>query len=265
MPTLQKFHSNKKPIILITTSNAKDSRLGDVMGDTDVIYSDKATTLAIIRAGAIPLCMPTCRPYELDDLEMYMDLVDGIVLSGAISNVSPSLYAEVPVDAADTGVDELRDRTDMELVKRAYERKMPILGICKGMQLMNVALGGTLHQEILPQDGISVSHNISGKRTQVTHEANMVSGSLLQSIFKRPKVGLNGGHQQAVNRLSGRLQASLIAEDGIVEAYEGKDHPFLLGIQFHAELLELSEPHLAIFKRFADATRSYRLQAHKES
>jgi putative glutamine amidotransferase len=263
MQTLQKSPSNKKPVILITTSNINSPELGGIIGDTDIAYADKATAQTIAKAGGIPLYVPTSQLFDPGDLEVYVGLADGFVLPGADSHINPALYGEV-AEADNAIIDDQRDQIDIQLVRLAHERKMPLLGICKGMQIMNIALGGTLHQKIPSQSKLSVDHSIPKRRTFVTHEAILADGSFLKGIFGSSKLGLNGGHQQAVNQLSSDIRASAIAEDGIVEAYEGINYPFLLGIQFHAELLESSAPHLAIFKRFIEAASAYKLNKSKE-
>lgn len=259
MQTLQKSLSSKKPVILITTSNITSTKLAPIIGDTDIAYADKATAQAIMKAGGIPLYLPTFQSPNLRELEMYVGLADGLVLPGADSHVSPTLYGELLRDT-DATTDSHRDHIDIQLVRLAHKRNMPLIGICKGMQIMNVALGGTLYQSIPTDNKAFVSHSIPQKRTQVTHTATLVNGSLLKELFKKSNIGLNGGHQQAVHKLSSDVQASAIAHDGITEAYEGRNYSFLLGIQFHAELLfESSGPHRAIFTRFIEVAKTYKL------
>jgi putative glutamine amidotransferase len=257
MQTSQKSLSNSKPVILITTSNVTDLKLADIVGDTDIAYADKATAQAIIKAGGIPLYLPTFQTPRLSDLEVYIELADGLVLPGADRHVSPALYGGV-IGTDDVMVDSQRDEIDIHLAHLAHSRKMPLMGICKGMQIMNVALGGTLYQSVSADGRTSVSHSIPRKRTQITHEATLAEGSFLKELFKSSKIGLNGGHQQAVHKVSSDVQASAVADDGIVEAYEGKNYPFLLGIQFHAELMRSSKPHRAIFAHFIEASKTYK-------
>lgn len=265
MQTLLKSLSSKKPFILITTSNVNNQKLDDVTGDTDIAYADKATAQTIMKAGGIPLYVPTLRSLTADDLETYIELADGLMLPGADTHVNPTLYGAMTIGADDARIDHQRDHIDIQLVRLAYERKIPLLGICKGMQIINVALGGTLHQRIVSHSKQPVDHSIPGRRTYVTHEAALADGSRVKEIFGSSILGLNGGHQQAVNRLADYLRPSAIAKDGIVEAYEGMDYPFLLGIQFHAELLESSRAHRMIFKYFIDAAKSYKLNRSREA
>ena len=243
----------------MTASNITDLSLADITGDTSITYSDKATTLAVIKAGGIPLYVPTTQLLTSDDLQVYLEMADGLVLPGANSHVNPATYNESATDTAGGRIDNQRDKIDIQLIRLAYKRKMPLIGICKGMQIMNVALGGTLHQKIPNRNNTPVSHSIPQRRTYVTHEATLSPKSFLKELFNGSKIGLNGGHQQAVNQLSDSLQASATAEDGIIEAYEGREYPFLLGIQFHAELLEHSDAHRIIFKRFVEAAATYKL------
>ena len=194
MQTLPPSLSSKKPVILITTSNITSHSLGKLIGDTDIAYADKATAVAIIKAGGVPLYVPTSEQLTADNLKVYLEVADGLVLPGANSHVSPAAYNEPPVDNANRRTDGQRDKIDIQLIRLAYGRRMPLIGICKGMQIMNVALGGTLHQKI-PENG--VNHSTPQRRTHVTHEATLIAGSVLRQLFASSKIGLNGGHQQA--------------------------------------------------------------------
>jgi putative glutamine amidotransferase len=145
----------------------------------------------------------------------------------------------------------MRDRIDILLIKKAYEKKIPILGICKGAQIINVALGGTLYQNIVRDKKDAFDHNIrKGSRADFTHNATLEKNSLLYKIFKRKTIKVNGGHQQAVKTLPSSLISIAKAEDNIIEAFEGKNNPFLLGIQFHAELQSFDSKYFKIFSEF---------------
>jgi len=243
----------KKPIILITTSNVNSSALEPVIGDRDIMYSDKASAQAVINAGGLPIYVPTVTTESFSDLEAYVAMADGIFITGADTNTNPLYYGERPTHFKGR-IDDERDRVDIELIKMAYERKIPLLGVCKGMQVMAVALGGTLYQDTLLQHPGAFNHDVSKtSRSNFTHVASLTEGSRLRTIFGKETHLLNGGHQQAVKTLPGSLQPVAVADDGVVEAYEGVDYPFLLGVQFHPELRSFDKPFAHIFDEFVAA------------
>lgn len=240
----------KKPKILISTSNANSPDLSNITGDTEIIYSDKATSDAVVKAGGLPFYIPSISNIGKTELESYLANAVGVLLTGADTNTNPLYYGESPTHLKGR-IDDERDQIDIELTKMAYQRKLPILGICKGMQIINVALGGTLYQNITSQCPSCFDHDIKKtNRSNFTHKAKLANGSILKRIFNKDVVYINGGHQQGVKDLSKKLKAVAVAEDRIIEAYEGISYPFLLGVQFHAELRLFDPPFSEIFKVF---------------
>ncbi|HZM63908.1 MAG TPA: gamma-glutamyl-gamma-aminobutyrate hydrolase family protein [Candidatus Saccharimonadales bacterium] len=241
-----------KPRILITTSNISSPKLGSITGDTDLIYSDTISAQAVIKSGGMPVYMPAIAVLTEEDLKAYLETVDGVLFTGADTEVNPVYYDEKTTHQKGR-VDDEKDKVDLLLARLAYANKLPMLGICKGMQLINVALGGSLYQDVTAQHAGRVTHALRGKRSQITHDAQLAEGSLLKHIFKQQKVGLNGGHDQAIKTLANALHPAAMADDGIVEAYEGKDYPFLVGVQFHIEL-RAEEPQIAgLLRSFVNA------------
>lgn len=240
----------KRPKILISASNVNSPDLSNITGDTEIIYFDKATADAVVKAGGLPFYIPSVSSVGKEELELYIVNADGVLLTGGDTNTNPLYYGESPTHLKGR-IDDERDQIDIELIKIAYQRKLPILGICKGMQITNVALGGTLYQNISSQCSNCFDHDIKKtNRSNFTHKAKLTSGSILKRIFNKDVIYINGGHQQAVKDLSKKLKAVAVAEDRIIEAYEGISHPFLLGIQFHAELRLFDPPFFEIFKMF---------------
>jgi putative glutamine amidotransferase len=245
----------RKPTILISTSNLSSSALEPLAGDTDIIYSDRATAATIIQAGGIPLYLPSVA--ELDDgmISAYLALADGVLITGADTNTNPLYYGEMATHLKGR-IDDERDRVDIMLIQQAYQRKLPIMGICKGMQIINVALGGTLYQNLATQRSEGLDHDIrKTSRSNLSHRVHVEKDSLFFDIFKREDCSLNGGHQQGVKDLSKQLKAVATAADGIVEVFEGVKYPFLLGVQFHPELRQFDKSFAEIFRRFISATK----------
>lgn len=243
-----------KPIILIPTSNVVSDALEAVTGDTEILYSDQRSAAAIIKAGGLPVFIPTLDTPDKATLEQYLDMADGIFLPGEDTSTDPECFGEANTHTSGR-VDSERDRSDVELVKAAYARKLPMLGICKGMQIINVALGGTLYQDVTQQHPSSIDHDVRGGRTSFTHQASLASGSRLGKIYKDGIIRLNGGHQQAVKQLSEKLTGVAVSDDGIIEAFEAIDYPFLLGTQFHLELQVPDTTAAAVFAAFITAAK----------
>lgn len=228
--------TNYEPRILITMSNIDSLDLSKIIGDRAIGYSDHATAQAIIKAGGMPLYMPTSTHLSPATINHYLDSADGIMLTGADTNVYPGHYDEVLAAPDNARIDNARDCVDIQLAIQAYEQRIPMLGVCKGMQIINVGLGGSLYQDVASTHS-TVAHSSHGMRREFTHTATLHEGSFLARIFQSDQLQLNGAHSQAIKELSPKLRASATAADGIIEAYEGIDHPFLLGAQFHPELL----------------------------
>ncbi|HTE22252.1 MAG TPA: gamma-glutamyl-gamma-aminobutyrate hydrolase family protein [Candidatus Limnocylindria bacterium] len=245
----------KKPKILISMSNVTSPSLEEIVGDVEILYSDRAAATAIIKAGGLPIYMPSLIDLSEDDLSRYINIADGVLIAGEDVGTNPAYYGEDVLDKA-ARLDDERDQTDIRLVKLAYQKKIPMLGLCKGMQIINVALGGTLYQDIASQYPGAINHDAKNSRTKFTHRATLKEESVLKSIFGGDKLRVNGGHRQGVKELSKQLTAVATASDGIVEAFEGSNYPFLLGVQFHPEIRLFDPQFMEIFNRFVSFAKS---------
>ena len=208
---------------------------------------------AVLDAGGLPIIIPIIRNEE--DAERYLDTIDGIIFSGGI-DISPLNYDENPLKEINR-MSSVRDNYEIMLFKKAYERKMPILGICRGSQLMNVCLGGNLYQDINIQVGDSLGHSPSSMAgDEFFHSSKIEKDSNFYNIFGEKKILVNSFHHQAIKDLGNNLKAVAYAEDGIIEAIEATDERFMLGVQFHPE--ELQRKHkefLGIFKALVGAAK----------
>ena len=211
--------------------------LGDRVTDgTQSDYSD-----AVVRAGG--------RPYLLTSRavlspEAVLAPLDGLLLTGG-GDIDPARYGESPIDAT-SGVDPERDEAELGLLAAAREGGLPVLGICRGCQLLNVALGGTLVQDLPGADGRA--HLVLGARQQLSHVLTVQPDSALHALVGRPDVEVNSIHHQGIARPASALRPVAWAEDGLIEAVEGRHEP-LLGVQWHPENLIDSAPvHLGIFR-----------------
>jgi len=213
---------------------------------------------AIAGAEVTPVLVPSFG--DRLDLDRLLDSVDGVMMTGSKSNVHPSLYGEEATEA-NGPYDMDRDATTLPLIRKAIERGVPLLAICRGIQEMNVALGGSLAAEIQEREG-ALDHRapVSDKQDErfaIRQKIAIKPGSCLAGVFGAGEVMVNSVHRQAVERLGNRLQVEAVAEDGTVEAVSVKDSPaFAVGVQWHPEYWVKSDSASArVFKAFGDAVR----------
>lgn len=216
---------------------------------------------AILKAAdALPVILPSFG--ELIDFDAILDRVDGVLATGSRSNVSPDLYGEVPTEE-NGPYDPERDSTTLPLLRRAIERGIPVFAICRGMQELNVAMGGTLHTEIQDMDGrndhrapVSDEQN---ERFRIAHPIQLAEGSCLAGIVGPAPIEVNSLHRQAVGELGRSLKIEATAEDGTIEAVTVDKAPgYVMATQWHPEYWAASDlPSQQLFKAFGDAARSY--------
>jgi putative glutamine amidotransferase len=207
-------------------------------------------------------CQPLLAPLGPSMLDMgaLLDIADGILLSGAISNVHPSLYGLDEPPLNENALDHERDSLTLPLVREALNRKLPLFAICRGFQELNVALGGTLDQAVHTVTGRNDHREPSGipidERFGPSHPV-MLSGTLKNWVGK-DEIIVNSLHWQGIQRLAPPLTAEAHAKDGLIEAVRGpSDHPFLFGVQWHPEWqAKNNTASIEIFRRFGDAART---------
>jgi putative glutamine amidotransferase len=188
---------------------------------------------AIKNAGGVPLVIPmTTDEAQLDAI---LNTITGLVMTGG-EDVNPhKFYGEEPHPKMGE-IAPARDEFDYILIKKAVEKGIPVLGICRGMQMLNVALGGTLIQDIPSQvKGSMVDHKQEAPSSTATHSITIQKGSLLYNLLKTEKTAVNTFHHQAVKRVAPSLKVIAVAKDGVVEAIEGTGNMRVLGLQFHPE------------------------------
>jgi gamma-glutamyl-gamma-aminobutyrate hydrolase PuuD len=185
-----------------------------------------------------------------------LDQIDALLLCGG-GDVDPARYGG---DSGNTySIDPAHDRFEEELIRGALERDMPILGICRGIQILNVVHGGTLRN--LHEDSrLSATHGIDLDSFRA-HAIQPVEGSLLASIIGSEPREVNSFHGHAVGRIGHGLTAAAVSPDGVIEAVERPDRAFVIGIQWHPEISSLTDADaLAIFRELVDAARRYRAE-----
>jgi len=220
-----------KPIILVTTN----------VDTTDQKYNriSRDYCTSIISSGGIPIIVDYALINDIDRLD---NLADGLLLTGG-GDIHSRYFNEPLHEKANLIVEE-RDDFEIGLFLKAFERNMPILGICRGSQLINIALGGNLIQHI---DG----HDYFDKRFEHVHSVDIKNDSLLYDIIGEQKLLVNSVHHQCVGRTPSDFHISAYSEDGVVEAIEHKSKRFVLGVQWHPEILsEKYLQHKKLFDRF---------------
>lgn len=237
------------PMIGITTRAAPvpPSNLLSVM-------VQQAYTNAILQAGGVPVLIPSEVP-QAGWNELYRHL-GGILFTGG-PDIATEIFNGVPHPAV-YGVDEARDALELGLANLAAENGRPFLGICRGLQVVNVSLGGTLFTHLPDQHPSAVVHDYPGEdgltaRTTLLHPVRIEEGSHIGQILGEPILKVNSLHHQGIKEVAPSLKAAAFAPDGIVEAVELPEHPFAIAVQWHPEWLTDQEPIRRLFKAFVDA------------
>ena len=202
---------------------------------------------SVISANGIPLMLPS-KP-ELADY--YFNLIDGVLLTGGDFDIDPKIYGEKK-DKSVNHIDKPRTNFEIKITKLALKKNKPVLGICGGQQLLNVALNGSLIQHIKKT---TIKHEQTQPRNRPSHKVQINLKSKLFQIVKKKEFRVNSAHHQAIKEVGTKLNVNAIAEDGIIEGIELKDHKFFLGIQWHPEFF-ISNYDKKIFKAFIKACQN---------
>ncbi len=237
----------QKPLIGITTRNNKDA---DAHPTTSLQHT---YTRAVIQAGGIPILIPSIL-IEEDFLDLYSSLA-GILFSGG-GDISLQYFegAEHPRIGE---VDLNRDSVEIGLMRAALHDGKPVLGICRGAQVMNVALGGTLYTHLYDQIPGALDHAYPGDlRRALVHSVNVNEESRAAEIFGETLLSVNSLHHQALKDIALPLRVVGRAPDGIVEVVEIPEHPYAVAVQWHPEWLTDQLPTRRLFKSFVDAAAS---------
>jgi putative glutamine amidotransferase len=214
---------------------------------------------ALEAAGAIPVILAPLPPREIAPL---LDRLDGVCLSGG-PDLDPRSYGGG--DHPELGPHERDvDEFEIALVRAVQRRGLPLLAICRGLQVLNVARGGTLVQHLPDIVGPDVEHRQRDSARVVTHAVDVQSGSTLHALMEDQRPLVNSFHHQAVDRIGSGLRAVAWADDGVVEGLETRSGPFTVGVQWHAECLVERQEHAALFSGLVDAAGAHgRLAAER--
>ena len=222
------------------------------------LYNDKAKCLwmlpgcfdGILESGGVPLMLPYTD--NLDVLRKCSDVCDGFLFTGG-QDVSPALYNQEPVNEK-ASVCSIRDRMELTLLDIAKQSDKPVLGICRGIQLINAAHGGNLYQDITAEYPTKIIHNQQPPYNVPVHKVKIVKESPLYSLLGLDEIDVNSFHHQAVKELAEELKVMAISEDGLIEAVYHPGYRFLWAVQWHPDfLLKSDKVSKSIFQAFIDS------------
>jgi putative glutamine amidotransferase len=256
------MNDDRKPLIgIVADLNRKPVHPVHSVGDK---YIDAVTA----GAGALAFIVPALidRPggafTDPHDVDRTLDVLDGLFLTGATSNVNPARYGAVLADPQ-SPADHARDHVSLAMIRGAIARGMPVLGVCRGFQEINVALGGTLHQEVHNTPGLNDHREPDEAPLDVqygpSHPVSLTPGGLLHRLAGATTAQVNSLHGQGVDRLAAGLAVEAVAPDGLIEAYRGEARGFLLAVQWHPEWKFRDNPlSVNILRMFGEAARAWR-------
>lgn len=252
-------------------ATARDAPLVGLPADTHetdgLVYhsvGDKYLRAVAEVAGCLPVVVPALGPAL--DIETLLARLDGIVVTGATSNVHPRRFGERATQDHEP-FDEMRDATTLSLIEAVLARAMPLLCICRGFQELNVVLGGTLEPEIQRRPGGLDHRAPAGDELDIrygpAHPIDIRDGGILHRILGAGRIDVNTVHRQGIGRLAPRLELEATAPDGAIEAVSVKDaQGFALGVQWHPEYKAAQNPwSVKLFEAFGHAVRAYRSSA----
>ncbi len=239
-----------KPIIGITLDNA--------VNGAKLSYSPKpwyalrkCYSRILEEKGAIPILLP----YN-EDIDSLIDLIDGLLIPGGDDDINPELYGE-KINSKYVNINDPRASFELKLIAKAKAKKIPVFGICNGMQIMNVFYGGTLYQHLPDEYKTDIEHAQKVPSHIATHEIIIDQNSELGKIAKTERVMVNSTHHQAIKKLGPNLIVSASADDGIIEGIEDASYPFMVGVEWHPEHLNSELDH-NLFKEFIEYAKNYK-------
>jgi putative glutamine amidotransferase len=208
--------------------------------------------LSVKKAGGIPLILPA-NLFE-EDISQIASNIDGFLITGG-GDIETSRYNGI-IHPKVSNVDSDRDNLEFNIVELSFKHNIPLLGICRGIQVINVALGGNLYSDIPSQFNSNIRHDLypGFARDIEAHSVVINEDSQLERIFSGNNVNVNSLHHQGIKKLGAGLKATAFAPDGMIEAIEAENHSFLIGVQWHPEWMQKSPAMCDLFKAFINAT-----------
>ena len=242
--------TQQKPKIALVCHRGAEPGINRVLPDS----LGTTYVTSVVKAGGLPFLIPL--DFPLEDLSVIRDTCDGLLLTGG-GDVETARYGG-KVHPSVSCVWPVRDEIESRLFHLALETDWPVFGICRGVQIMNVAAGGKLYSDI-PDQVPSVRFNhqqpVGTPRDTLVHSVSVRPGTLLHRILGKDSVPVNSFHHQAVSEPGKGLEISAMSEDGIIEALEYPEYRFVLGVQWHPECMQKYDDQMALFRAFVDSCR----------
>ncbi|QOY35087.1 gamma-glutamyl-gamma-aminobutyrate hydrolase family protein [Anaerobacillus isosaccharinicus] len=228
-----------RPVIGISSSIEKHNQIPSV-------HVFEKFVRAVTDGGGLPIVIPIGTE---DMAASWISICDGLVLSSG-EDIDPSSFNANPSTKIQK-TNGKRDKIEIALIHEAIKQQKPILGICRGITMLNAALGGTVIQDVATEITNAINHFQQAERPDPTHEIKLDANSRLHEIFQRSKLCVNSIHHQSIDKLALSLKTVAIAPDGVIEAVESKDGSLIWGIQWHPEEMAVEDPSMALlFKEF---------------
>lgn len=246
-----------KPLIGICTNYSTEQSIGQATGlglqeqEWHLLADDYISVIE--KAGGIPVILPLTESNETR--KQLLGKLDGILFTGG-SDIDPQQYGELPRYGLGS-IAPQRDQHEIELAKMAlYETTLPILGVCRGMQLLNVVSGGTLYQDLKRDKPEGINHLIlASPKYHPVHPVTMTPSSKFHQIFNAETIGVNSYHHQAIKEIGKGFEATMLAPDGIIEGIELEGERFVCAVQWHPEMMVDHMPEIApLFTSFVNAS-----------
>ena len=235
--------------------------INPIMPNNHPAYAPHDVKEAFIKLGAIPLIIAF--PDDVSKVDQlaqdYVQLIDGLMLPGG-PDVDPTFYGEEPHPKSGMTLYQ-KDRFEIALIKAALAADKPIFGICRGIQIMNVAMGGTLYQDLESQyPELKIQHPQATLGQFATHHVELTAGSKLAKLYGQSTIKVNSRHHQAVKAVGKGLKVTAVAPDGVIEGMESTDTDLFLGVQWHPEnMWQQEDPQqLVVFQDFLDRIAAHR-------
>ncbi len=239
-----------RPLIGISVSN---KRIASELTETYTLPMPYAQ--AVADAGGLPVLIPN--GLQSDALHALLENIDGLLLSGG-GDVHPKFYDAEPISTLQS-VDEARDLCELTMARWVFESHKPCLAICRGIQVINVALGGSLIRDIKDETSTSIDHDLQDQPpSMLAHRVRILRGSKLADILGEGEIETNSRHHQAIQKVAPKLRVVAEAPDGIIESVEADEHPFFIGVQWHPERLLNRRESRTLFEGLTkSATKEY--------